>query len=167
MMPSPDEIARFSPYDKHSPQWTLSGLDTLARVVSIYDGDTLMAVVPCAGGFFRFSVRLDGIDTCEMNSAAAANRNIARLARDRLGQMITNTDFGWDDVLERDVCLVRLKCGGFDKYGRLLASVFSAGTQKKSYNDVLVEERLAYVYNGGTKLAEEEQMRVLGRQIPK
>lgn len=56
----------------------------------------------------------------------------------------------------RDGLLIRCRCGGFDKYGRLLGELFVDTwfrKAEKSVNELLVEEGHAYAYDGGTKLA--------------
>ena len=53
-----------------------------------------------------------------------------------------------------------VKCHDFDKYGRLLLDLY-LDKDEKSISDVLLEEKLAYVYNGKTKLNEDEQLNLL------
>ena len=64
------------------------------------------------------------------------------LVRDFLRELILNK-------------LVVIKCGKFDKYGRLLAYVFqyyeSGKEMSISINDTLIEKKFAYPYDGGTK----------------
>lgn len=71
-----------------------------------------------------------------------------------------------DDVSKKDIqqifhtdCfLVYVKCYDFDKYGRLLIDLY-LNKDEKSLSDILLEEKLAYVYNGRqTKLTEEQQL---------
>jgi endonuclease YncB( thermonuclease family) len=162
-----EDAAVFAPHGKNATKpFSLAGRDTLARVVSVHDGDTLTAVLPFAGGFHRFAVRLEGIDACEVTSKAPANKRLAALARARLCALISGC-IGCigcirDADFERRVHLVRLECGGFDKYGRILASVFHPYSQDaRSFNQTLVLERLAYVYGGKKKLTEAEQVSLL------
>ena len=54
-----------------------------------------------------------------------------------------------------------IECVDFDKYGRLLTNVFLNKEDDKSISDILLEEKLAYKYNGDTKLTEEEQIKLL------
>lgn len=151
-------ITQFQPHGKQTPFFSLKGLKTYARVVGIHDGDTLTAVFPVYGKYYKFSIRLKGIDTCELRSQNTQIKTLAEKARDRLTCLITgkeNYDF------ESQVCLVHLSCHEFDKYGRLLCDVYSLMQPYTSVADVLVIEKLAYIYNGDTKLSEEEQLNVL------
>ena len=180
--------------DRHTTAIELSrvldGVDTLARVVSLHDGDTLTAVVPLFGRHVKVHVRVAGIDTCEMNATDDANRRLAFLARDRMLQLVLGDDHAAillspppppettrppggrgrrppsdkariDALLDGGVYMVRLRCGRFEKYGRVLAKVFGkdAGEDDPSFGDVLVAEGLAYEYRGGRKLTEAEQLR--------
>ena len=61
---------------------------------------------------------------------------------------------------------VWVECLDFDKYGRLLANVYNLNTEIKSdnsFSSILLKEKLAYVYNGDTKLTEEEQVECLNK----
>jgi endonuclease YncB( thermonuclease family) len=49
-----------------------------------------------------------------------------------------------------------------DKYGRVLAKVYTSPNDTDSFSDVLVKESLAYAYYGETKLSEKEQVDVMG-----
>ena len=58
--------------------------------------------------------------------------------------------------------LLKVKCGTFDKYGRLLGWLYKIDTPvdtpvEESLNYILINECLAYKYEGKTKLTEEEQ----------
>jgi len=60
---------------------------------------------------------------------------LAILARNRLEQLLTRTDS------------VQIECGGFDKYGRILVTVYSYypnnkndRTTEKSMNTIMLEE---------------------------
>jgi len=59
------------------------------------------------------------------------------------------------DLFNNNISIVWIECLEFDKYGRLLANVFFDKT--KNIADILVSEKLAYRYDGGTKLTEEQQ----------
>ena len=64
------------------------------------------------------------------------------------------------DYLKTITCIVFVKCYRFDKYGRLLADVYIDynSINCKSISEILLSEGLAYEYDGGTKLTEEEQV---------
>lgn len=164
-----------------TPEFSLNNMKTTARVVSVYDGDTLTVVLPVFSTFFKFNVRMSGIDTCEIKSKSPKNKELAYRARNRLFQLITgkaidaNGIDSWkrkqvDEFLEADVYLVNIHCLEFDKYGRLLATVYPVTPTDPSiphisFSDTLLKDRLAYAYQGDTKLTEEDQVRLLAQPI--
>lgn len=147
----------------------------IARVVDIYDGDTITCVINIFNNFYRFNVRLGDIDTCEMKSNNESNKKLAYKARNRLCQLITSDkiNLSADEkrkdnriLLNKEVYLVKILCGEFDKYGRLLGWIFHKDYNKdivkeESYNYTLINEKLAYKYEGNTKLTEIEQINLL------
>jgi endonuclease YncB( thermonuclease family) len=67
------------------------------------------------------------------------------------------------EKLNKKCYLIKIKCGEFDKYGRLLGWLFNKDSVKtisieQSFNHILIKENLAYKYEGKTKLTEEEQL---------
>lgn len=156
----------FTEFDSTTPEFSLAGKELHGRVVEIYDGDTLKIVLPVFGYYFKFNARLVGIDTCEMKSKNAANRDLAYRARNRLFELVTGSgacDSTWKkkDILaylDKNVCVIKVKCHHFDKYGRVMMDCF---TQERNMSDILIAEKLAYPYQGDTKLNEEDQVQKL------
>ena len=108
-------------------------------VIKVYDGDTITiaSTLPYKGSrIYRFSVRLNGIDTPEMKTKDASEKAIAEKAQKTLSDMILGQ---W----------VTLKNTDNDKYGRLLADVWFQGT---NMNQWMLDNRLAVPYDGGTKI---------------
>ena len=157
----------FSEYNSSTPEFSLAGQELHGRVVEIYDGDTIKIVLPVLGHYFKFSARLLGIDTCEMKSKNTANKDLACRARNRLFELVTGCstcDSTWKkkDIvkyLDDNVCVIKVKCHEFDKYGRVMLDYF---VNDRSISDILIEEKLAYAYTGETKLTEEQQINQLG-----
>jgi len=159
-----------------TPNLTLKGKCLKARVVNMYDGDTITCVLHLFGSFYKFSTRLSDIDTCEMKSKNEETKSLACKAHNRLIQLITKSKTQLSlDVSKKEVkklfsdntFCVTLLCDDFDKYGRLLAWVFpdscdeSSCDKANSFNHTLLREKLAYSYGGATKLTEEEQALLL------
>ena len=70
------------------------------------------------------------------------------------------------EKLNKKCYTIKIRCGDFDKYGRLLGWLFSKDSIKtvpieQSFNHILIKEKLAYKYEGKTKLTEEEQTTLL------
>ena len=51
--------------------------------------------------------------------------------------------------MDRNKKLMKIKCKNFDKYGRLLVSIYSL--DNKYINQILIEEGFAIEYSGGKK----------------
>jgi endonuclease YncB( thermonuclease family) len=116
---------------------------------------------------------MNGIDTCEMKSKNDKNKELAKNARSRLLSLITGKDLTetstWNDrrkinnILNKGMYFVWVECLDFDKYGRLLANIYSDENSTENFSQVLIKDKLAYQYKGDTKLTEEEQVECLGK----
>jgi endonuclease YncB( thermonuclease family) len=111
------------------------------RVIKVYDGDTITIAskIPIEKSpIYRFSVRLNGIDTPEMKGpgVTADEKNAANQAKDFISNLILNK-------------YVRLENVQNEKYGRILADVYIGDIH---VNELLLKERHAVAYNGGTKI---------------
>ena len=105
------------------------------RVIKVYDGDTITIASKLPGlkhsPIYKFSVRLNGIDTPEMRGKNDDEKEMAHKARDALSERI----FGKD---------VFLKNVQTEKYGRLLCDVY---LENENLNQWMIEKR--YVNNNG------------------
>ena len=111
-------------------------------VIKVYDGDTITiaAKLPYkASPLYRFSVRLNGIDTPELKTNNPVEKRVAILARDALAEKILNKKITLADVKT-------------EKYGRILAVVHCNGL---NINEWLIQQRFAVEYDGGTKKSPE------------
>ena len=162
----------FKKYDNNTtPHFSLNGQKMWGRVVSLYDGDTLTVALNVFTGVYKFSVRMNGIDTCEMKSKNDKNKELAKNARSRLLSLITEKDISetstWNDrrkinnVLNKGMYFVWVECLDFDKYGRLLANIYLNENSTENFSQVLIKDKLAYEYKGDTKMTEEEQVKEL------
>ena len=107
-------------------------------VIKVYDGDTITIaakVTRCSSTFYKFSVRLRGIDTPEIKGKTDDEKQAAIRARDNLS----------DKILHKSISLNYVK---YDKYGRLLAEVYFKG---KNINQWMLDNRMGIAYDGGTK----------------
>jgi endonuclease YncB( thermonuclease family) len=150
-------------------EFSLNNLIKEARVVDIYDGDTCTCIFELNRKYHKFVIRLAGIDTPEITSKNEQNKKTALEARKRLCTLISNDFINMDinikrkelrNLLNAKCYLIKIKCGQFDKYGRLLGWLYSNHhiiIGERTFNQCLIDEKLAYVYNGGTKLTEQEQ----------
>ena len=65
-------------------------------------------------------------------------------------------------MLDAEVYLVWVECGNKDKYGRILANIYKDKGSTQSMSSILLEEKLAYRYEGKTKLSDDEVKKELG-----
>ena len=110
-----------------------------AEVVSVYDGDSITVLLDLGMKMtVKASCRLFGVDTPEVRSKVAGEKEAAYKAKDRVKSL----------VLGKNVVVQSIQKP--DKYGRLLVRVWTEEGQ--CLNDLLIEEKLAVTYDGGTKL---------------
>jgi micrococcal nuclease len=106
-----------------------------AKVVSVYDGDSVKVTFPFRGKMFRWTCRIKGVDTPEIRTKDPFAKAKGFVARDALTAKILNKQ-------------VVIKCGKFDKYGRLLVDIATDGV---SITDWLISNNYGVAYDGGTK----------------
>lgn len=108
--------------------------------IKVYDGDTITiaAKLPYKGSpIYRFSVRLNGIDTPEIKGKTNDEKQCAVLARDTLKELILGKR-------------VELRNVQNEKYGRILAEVYC---DEINLNEWMITQRFAVKYDGGTKMS--------------
>lgn len=143
---SKDEaFAYFSRCPNDIRELDFKGYKGWCRVLSVYDGDTMTVAIPLEGKPYKFSIRLEGIDTPEMKGESKAD---AIAARNRLIDLITG---GGKNNFKMSLYLVWFECCGFDKYRRLLGKVYSAPNER-DFSSVLIAENHGYAYFGGAKM---------------
>lgn len=110
------------------------------RVIKVYDADTITIASKLPyddSPLYRFSVRLNGIDTPEIKGKGVSDdeKDAAKIARDFVYNMVYNK-------------YVRLENIRSEKYGRILADVYIGNI---CLNELLIAERYAVRYDGTTK----------------
>lgn len=133
------------------PLFSLNGLDTYAKLLSNYDGDTGDILFIYNGVPMRMKARFTGYDTCEMKPSLKDplrddKKKRAMEAKQRLWYLCTNTN----DFNDTHQTLIRIKCHEFDKYGRILITAFR-DNEELSINQQMINEGHGYAYDGGTK----------------
>lgn len=164
-----DIISAFKNHGIKTPRFTLNGLETYGRLVDIIDGDSLSIILPIYNSYFKFNVRLNGIDTSELHSNNIELKHFAENAKNELVKLVIDkkdlTKHKVQEVLENEIVVVLVKCLEFDKYGRLLADVYCFNLINKKYDislsKYLLDNHFAYEYNGGKKMSENEQLNII------
>ena len=106
-----------------------------AKVIDVYDGDTITVAFFLGNEIFQHKLRIYGIDCAEIRTKNLKEKKIAKQTKTVVEQLCFNN-------------LVKIDCKGWDKYGRLM------GTVRKGKIDIgqyLLDRGLAYPYNGKKK----------------
>lgn len=112
-----------------------------AKVVKVYDGDSITVVFMVFGDYYKFNIRMDGYDSPEIRSKnpdpvkKELEKKWAQESRDFLASMIMDK-------------IVLLKCKDFDKYGRILGTVKLDGM---NINEIMLSRGYCRSYDGGHK----------------
>ena len=131
--------------------FSLKGELKEAKIVEVYDGDSCKAVFETFNKYYKWTLRLERLDTPELKTPSVLESQFGFEVRDVLRGMILNK-------------VVKIKCGGFDKYGRLLAEIWLDGL---SVNQYLIDNEYAFEYNGGTKEKWEPYLKRKGYKLRK
>jgi endonuclease YncB( thermonuclease family) len=138
------------------PFFGLEGKETRARLVHVVDGDTIHVVFPFKTEYFKFRLRMMGINTPELHpktgTDAEKEAETARAikARDYLITLLVGTASQNDktaketkEYLSTNPVFINIEIKGYDKYGRLLARVFK---HNQCINEKMVEAGHAIRY---------------------
>jgi endonuclease YncB( thermonuclease family) len=119
-----------------APLFSLNGLTREARVIDVYDGDSITCIFKFKDEYYKWKCRLLGIDTPEIRTKNIKEKEHAIKARDYLRSKILHQ-------------IVKIECFDFDKYGRLLIKVLDHKNIDITYH--LIEQGFGVHYTGGTK----------------
>ena len=131
-------IDDLSTMDNKVKAFTLDGMVFQAKVVDVHDGDTIKAVFKVFDKYYRWNCRIAHVDTPELRTDNAEEKERAIFVRDKVRELILNK-------------IVTLHCLTFDKYGRLLAEVVLPGTNERLH-EWLISNKYANPYEGKTKI---------------
>lgn len=122
---------------KKVEMFSLKGTRIKAKFCQIYDGDTCKAVFPFAGKEYRWSCRLNGIDTPELRTKNKEEKKMGIKARDYLRSLLNGKE-------------LEIECSKFDKYGRLLITIYSE-EEGVTINQMMINNGYAKEYYGKKK----------------
>ena len=121
-------------------EWSFKNRIYMAKVVAVYDGDTIRAVFKFNGDYYKFNIRLMGIDTPEIRTKNDKEKNCGYMVKGILEDKILNKQ-------------VQLVCTGEDSFGRILAYIYYDGINISQY---MLDNKYAYPYDGKKKTPFEE-----------
>ncbi|MBA42971.1 MAG: hypothetical protein CMF62_03050 [Magnetococcales bacterium] len=118
-----------------APYFSFNNQIKKAKVVKVYDGDTIHVIFKHNSSYYKFKIRLYGINTPELKPPKNdKNRDKiiknGKKARDRLTELILNKE-------------IILECLDFDKYGRILGII---KLNNININQLMLDENLAIKY---------------------
>jgi endonuclease YncB( thermonuclease family) len=119
------------------PFFTLKGHKCRAKVVHVYDGDTVHLVFEFLGQLFKWHTRIAHVDTPELRTKNVEEKKLGYEVRDKLIELINDK-------------IVDIVCLDFDKYGRVLAEITYNGLRVDKW---LIDNGYAKSYEGKTKEA--------------
>lgn len=123
------------------PDFTMANTNTKAKVVSVYDADTIRVVFEFRGEWCKKPMRIHGIDAPEIKPPRSIpdrelHMEAGRLARDVVSKWILGR-------------VVTIHLEKEDKYGRALGSITMGNG--KDLSQELIKAQLALPYGGKTK----------------
>lgn len=133
---------------KDSSDFSFKGHETYAKCLEVYDGDTCRLKFFYQNQIYQYLCRMKGYNTWELRpkkigrSEESINKEkeLALNAKKRLEELIANKKK-----------LVYIKLENFDKYGRPLIYIYLDEHDKKSINEIMIEEKYGKPYEGGAK----------------
>lgn len=112
------------------------------RVIKVYDGDTITVATKFKNDntIYRFSVRLNGIDSPEIKgkNISEDEKNAAQASKEFLSNLILN----------KSVELKNVQNMQKEKFGRVLADVYLGDI---NVNQLMIDKKFAVKYDGGNK----------------
>ena len=124
----------------------------------VLDGDTIDVVIDLGFDLYKKErVRVAGVDTPEKRTKNLEEKALGIDATNWLKEKLESTIAGDDELSVRTELV-----GGVGKYGRLLGWLY-IGDDLVSLNEQMIEEGLAWAYDGGTKQKDFEELREIRR----
>lgn len=120
-------------------------LFTHAKIIKVYDGDTITIAAEYAGRIYKFAMRIYGINCDEIRGGNEKTRKSANLAKDYVTDQILNKIVNVKIMTGIELNGKIIK----DKYGRLIGSIQTPDGLDLATE--LIRKKLAIPYWGGTK----------------
>ena len=118
------------------------------NVLKVVDGDTIDVEIDLGFDLTKKErVRLGGIDTPESRTRDLEEKKLGLQAKDYLKSLIMNAD----------KLIVRTEKDG--KFGRMIGYLYMNPEATVSLNQMLIDECFAWMYDGGTKKKDLQELR--------
>lgn len=128
------------------PYFSFENKQVVAKICNVYDGDTFSAIFYYGELPIKYRCRCLGYDSPEMKPLKSV------LNRDTIIEKAKQSKNKFIELVNKHPSkLVILNCDKFDKYGRILVTIFN-GVDETSVNQIMINDGFGNVYDGGTKL---------------
>ena len=117
--------------------FAFDGMQVCAKIIDVYDGDTVTAAFDTLGaGIYSHKIRMLGIDTPEIRTKNIKEKEMGLKAREYLKELLINK-------------IVTLHIKSADKYGRILATIFT--NDNTNVNEHMISMGHGRTYDGGKR----------------
>lgn len=120
-----------------------NGYETNVKIVDVYDGDTFTGCFKYDNKLMKYKFRCLGYDSPEMKPLKSVKN------RDEVIKSAKEAKEKFKELTKWDSELVFIKFEKFDKYGRILGTVYN--NNKLDINQEMIKLGHGYRYDGGTK----------------
>ena len=125
--------------------FTFSGIKCYGKVVDVYDGDTFKICFYYRNKLTKINCRAVGYDSYELKPRRNIKDRATHIEKAKKAKQYLI------DLLNAKNNLVYVNCHEFDKYGRVLVTIYENIFSKKSINTMMIEKGHGVLYDGGTK----------------
>ena len=133
---------------ENTEKFDLINKTVTAKIVKVYDGDTVWATFYLHNKIYKFNIRLYGIDTPEMKPPKNQENRESEIIEAKKSKKYL------ENLILNKIVLIELL--GKDKYGRILGNIIINNkklcfSEKINVNKLMISKGLAYEYFGKTK----------------
>jgi endonuclease YncB( thermonuclease family) len=124
-----------------TPLFEINHCVKLAKVVDVYDGDTVKACFSLddsPANIYRFTIRMYGYNSEEIRQPKNDHH------RDEKKKLALEQKYALENMVLNKI--VYLECMGDDKYGRILGKIYLDSEKNECVNDRMVNDHGCKVY---------------------
>ena len=121
------------------PLFSLNGKSFMAKIVEIYDGDTITVIFKLFGEYYKWKCRIKHVDSPEIKTQDKIEKERAIFVRDKMRDLLLNK-----------IVTIHCSLDKKDKYGRLLIE-FNIPKSNTKIHEWLIQNNYARPYEGDSK----------------
>ena len=139
------KIHKLNSATNEMPLFSFNGKNCYAKIVDIYDGDTFKACIYHNNKIIKINCRALGYDSYEIKPRLNIKNREEHIKKAKDAKDYFKSQVNYPNGL------VYLKCHKYDKYGRVLVTVYKNRCSQKSINDIMIDDGHGIKYDGGKK----------------